>query len=133
MSWAAATRRTHLLDPVADERASTRPDTISVMTRSSTFETQPLVVEKPATKAYTARPWNVIVWDDPINLMSYVVYVLQKLFGLSAEVAQTRMMEVHNEGRSIVATEERDRAEHHVGRLHVYGLQATLERVEDAG
>lgn len=72
--------------------------------------------------------WSVIVWDDPVNLMSYVVYVLQRLFGYPAEKATELMMEVHNSGRSVVATEERERAEYFVTRLHGYGLQATLER-----
>ena len=76
------------------------------------------------------RPWQVIVWDDPINLMNYVVWVFQKLFGFSLEVATKRMLEVHHEGRSVVAVEERERAEFHVSRLHAYGLQATLERAE---
>ena len=75
-----------------------------------------------------AFPWNVIVWDDPINLMSYVVYVFQKLFGFSQELATKHMMEVHNDGRSVVATVDRERGEFYVSRLHGYGLQATLER-----
>ena len=73
-------------------------------------------------------PWNVIVWDDPINLMSYVVYVFQKLFGFSIELATKHMLEVHNDGRSVVATVDRERGEFYVSRLHGYGLQATLER-----
>jgi ATP-dependent Clp protease adaptor protein ClpS len=88
---------------------------------------------QPETRGRTQldRPWKVIVWDDPVNLMSYVVYVFQRLFGFSAEVANTKMMEVHEEGRSVVATEARERAEFFVSRLHAYGLQATLERAED--
>ena len=95
--------------------------------------TRPSVSEKVETKTELSRPWNVIVWDDPVNLMSYVVYVLQKLFGFSAEVAHARMLEVHNDGRSLVATEDRERAEHHVSRLHICGLHATMERVQDDG
>lgn len=76
------------------------------------------------------RPWNVVVLDDPVNLMSYVAYVFQKLFGFSQEKAQRKMMEVHNDGRSVVASEERERAEFYVSRLHAYGLQATLEQSE---
>lgn len=94
----------------------------------------PQVLPVPATGTETRvgldRPWKVIVWDDPVNLMSYVVYVFQRIFGFSAEVAHARMMEVHTEGRSVVATEARERAEIHVTRLHAYGLQATLERSE---
>ena len=77
------------------------------------------------------RGWNVVVWDDPINLMSYVVYVLQKLFGFSLEKATEHMLEVHNEGRSLVASTHREKAEFYVGRLHAYGLQATLQRAGD--
>ena len=76
------------------------------------------------------RPWNVIVWDDPINLMSYVVWVFQKLFGFSLEKATAKMMEVHREGRSLVMTCDRERAEVYAGRLHLYGLQATIQRAE---
>lgn len=74
------------------------------------------------------REWNVVVWNDPINLMSYVTYVLQKLFGYSLEHATKLMLEVHHHGRSIVATVEREKAEYYVTRLHQYGLQATLEQ-----
>jgi ATP-dependent Clp protease adaptor protein ClpS len=69
-----------------------------------------------------------VVWDDPVNLMSYVVYVFQKLFGFSTEIATRHMLEVHHEGRSVVASADRERAEFYVARLHAYGLQATLER-----
>ncbi|MBN1442151.1 MAG: ATP-dependent Clp protease adapter ClpS [Planctomycetes bacterium] len=74
------------------------------------------------------RLWNVIVWNDPINLMSYVTFVFQKLFGYSIELATKLMLQVHNEGRSIVASVEREKAEYYVSRLHQYGLQATLEK-----
>jgi ATP-dependent Clp protease adaptor protein ClpS len=86
-------------------------------------DAQPDVRIRPST----LRPWNVVVWDDPINLMSYVVYVFQKLFGFNDSVANTKMLEVHNDGRSVVASVERERAEFYVTRLHAYGLQATLE------
>lgn len=92
----------------------------------------PAIAEKPAVhedvETSAERLWNVIVWNDPINLMSYVTFVFQKLFGFSLEVATQRMLEVHNEGRSIVATVEREKAEYYVGRLHGFGLQATLEK-----
>ncbi|HVR73387.1 MAG TPA: ATP-dependent Clp protease adapter ClpS [Planctomycetota bacterium] len=92
----------------------------------------PLTVEQPETVEETRtssdRLWNVIVWNDPVNLMTYVTYVFQKLFGYSLEVATRLMLEVHHEGRSIVATAEREAAESHVLRLHQYGLQATLAK-----
>lgn len=72
--------------------------------------------------------WNVVVWDDPVNLMSYVVYVLQRVFGHPRELANKLMLEVHNQGRSLVASEGREQAELHVHQLHQYGLRATLQR-----
>lgn len=91
----------------------------------------PATIEQPVvredTKTSPDRLWNVIVWNDPINLMSYVTFVFQKLFGFSLQVATKHMLEVHYQGRSIVATVEREKAEHYVGRLHQYGLQATME------
>ena len=72
------------------------------------------------------RPWNVVVWNDPVTLMSYVVFVLRKLFGYSESKATTLMMQVHEEGRAIVSSGPRDQAEVDVHRLHANGLQATL-------
>ena len=73
------------------------------------------------------RPWVVIVWNDPINLMSYVTLVLQKLFGYSKEKAETLMWDVHTKGRAVVSTGPRERAELDVFRLHEYGLWATMQ------
>ena len=77
-----------------------------------------------------SRPWNVVVWNDPITLMNYVVYVFQKLFGFSREKATQLMLEVHQKGRSIVATVDREKAEYYVSRLHGFGLQSSLEQTE---
>lgn len=73
-------------------------------------------------------PWDVIVWDDPVNLMSYVVFVFRRVFGYPDSVARKLMLEVHEHGRSLVASEPRERAETYVQQLHGYGLQATMER-----
>ena len=73
------------------------------------------------------RPWVTIVWNDPINLMSYVTYVFQKLFGYSREKATKLMLEVHREGKSAVAHGSREKAEIDVARLHAHGLWATME------
>ena len=78
--------------------------------------------------AGTARPWNVVVWNDPVNLMTYVVLVFRKLFGYSEADATKLMLQVHHEGRAIVASEPREQAEIAVYRLHHHGLWATLER-----
>jgi ATP-dependent Clp protease adaptor protein ClpS len=74
------------------------------------------------------RPWMVIVWNDPINLMTYVTYVFQKLFGYSQAKAQRLMLDVHHKGRAVVSSGPRERAEHDAFRLHEHGLWATLEQ-----
>ena len=74
------------------------------------------------------RPWQVIVWNDPINLMSYVTYVFQKIFGYSKEKATKLMLDVHHKGRAVVASTSRERAEMYVSRLHEHGLWATMEQ-----
>ena len=74
------------------------------------------------------RPWIVIVWNDPINLMSYVTFVLQKLFGYSREKATKLMLQVHNEGKAVVSGGTREKAEHDVARLHSHGLWATMRQ-----
>jgi ATP-dependent Clp protease adaptor protein ClpS len=73
-------------------------------------------------------PWITIVWDDPVNLMSYVTYVLMELFGFKREKAHELMMKVHTEGKAVVSTGSREEMEHDVARLHEYGLWATLQR-----
>ena len=74
------------------------------------------------------HPWKVIVWDDPINLMSYVTFVFRKVFGYSEKKANRLMLEVHVKGRSVVATGNREKAELDVFRLHEHGLWATMEQ-----
>ena len=74
------------------------------------------------------RPWIVIVWNDPINLMSYVTFVLQKLFGYNREKATKLMLQVHNEGKAVVSGGPREKAEHDVARLHAHGLWATMRQ-----
>ncbi len=76
----------------------------------------------------TDRPWLVIVWNDPINLMSFVTYVFQKLFGYSKEKATKLMLDVHHKGRAVVSSGTRERAELDVYRLHEHGLWATMEQ-----
>jgi ATP-dependent Clp protease adaptor protein ClpS len=74
------------------------------------------------------RPWIVIVWNDPINLMSYVTLVFQKLFGYTHEYASRLMLQVHYEGKAVVSSGNREKAELDVSRLHAYGLWATLQQ-----
>jgi ATP-dependent Clp protease adaptor protein ClpS len=74
------------------------------------------------------RPWITIVWNDPINLMSYVTYVFQKLFGYSREKAHKLMLDVHEKGRAVVSSGTREQMEIDVSRLHAAGLWATLQQ-----
>ena len=92
--------------------------------------TAPTEVEERTTQDQLDpdRPWIVIVWNDPINLMSYVTFVFQKLFGYSLEKATSLMLDVHHKGRAVVTSGPRERAELDVFRLHEYGLWATMER-----
>ncbi len=73
-------------------------------------------------------PWVVIVWNDPINLMSYVSFVLQKLFGYPKAKADSLMMDVHEKGRAVVSNGPREKAEIDVFRLHEHGLWATMQQ-----
>jgi ATP-dependent Clp protease adaptor protein ClpS len=74
------------------------------------------------------KPWVTIVWDDPVNMMTYVVHVFIKLFGFSKEKAHELMMQVHNDGRAVVSSGSREEMEWDVQRLHEHGLWATLQR-----
>ena len=84
--------------------------------------------ETPAASADEDVPWVVLVWNDPINLMSYVTHVLQKLFGYSTEKATQLMLDVHHKGRAVVSNGTREKAELDVFRLHEYGLWATMQK-----
>jgi ATP-dependent Clp protease adaptor protein ClpS len=74
-------------------------------------------------------PWQVVVHNDPVNLMTYVTMVFQKVFGFTRERAEKHMLEVHHQGRSILWSGVRERAELYVQQLHGYLLLATIERV----
>jgi ATP-dependent Clp protease adaptor protein ClpS len=76
-------------------------------------------------------PWVTIVWNDPVNLMSYVSYVFRSYFGFSEAEANKRMLQVHNEGRAVVATGSREEMERHVEAMHDFGLWATLQKVDE--
>jgi ATP-dependent Clp protease adaptor protein ClpS len=74
------------------------------------------------------RPWVVIVWNDPINLMSYVTLVFQRLFGYSLAKATQLMLQVHHEGKAVVSSGNREKSELDVARLHAHGLWATMQQ-----
>ena len=73
-------------------------------------------------------PWITIVWDDPVNFMTYVTYVLMELFGFSKDKATEIMMKIHTEGKAVVSTGSREEMERDVARVHEFGLWATLQR-----
>jgi ATP-dependent Clp protease adaptor protein ClpS len=92
--------------------------------------TAPAEVDLPTddTDVVPDRPWVVIVWNDPINLMAYVTFVFQKLFGYTKEKATALMLDVHHKGRAVVSTGAREKAEIDVFRLHEHGLWATMQQ-----
>jgi ATP-dependent Clp protease adaptor protein ClpS len=91
--------------------------------------TAPVEAERPDVDEVTDldTPWIVLVWNDPINLMSYVTLVFQKLFGYSREKATSLMLDVHEKGRAVVSNGTRERCELDVFRLHEHGLWATMQ------
>lgn len=92
--------------------------------------TNPSEVQSPDSDVDVTpdRPWVVLVWNDPINLMSYVTFVFQKLFGYSLEKATSLMLDVHEKGRAVVSTGTKEKAELDVFRLHEHGLWATMQQ-----
>jgi ATP-dependent Clp protease adaptor protein ClpS len=89
----------------------------------------PELEEQTETEEAVDVPWQVVVHNDPVNLMTYVTMVFQKVFGYPREKAERHMLEVHQKGRSILWSGMRERAELYVQQLHGYLLLATLERV----
>ena len=89
----------------------------------------PEVEQETRTAEEFDLPWQVVVHNDPVNLMSYVTMVFQTVFGLSRERAERHMLEVHQQGRSVLWSGMRERAELYVQQLHGYLLLATLERI----
>ena len=100
------------------------------MTAPAIAHTAPVEVDRPAGEDVVVpdRVWLVIVWNDPINLMSYVTLVFQKLFGYTRARATQLMLQVHNEGKAVVSSGTREKAEHDVSRLHAHGLWATMRQ-----
>jgi ATP-dependent Clp protease adaptor protein ClpS len=90
----------------------------------------PTEIERTDEVASLERPWVTIVWNDPVNLMSYVSFVFQEYFGYAREKAEELMLQVHNDGKSVVATGSREAMERDVQAMHEYGLWATMQRVD---
>jgi len=91
---------------------------------------EPSIKKKTKPRTELAKVWNVLVWNDPINTMSYVAYVFEKVLQLTKEVAHKRMLEVHNAGKSVVYSGDKEKAEYYVHQLQSYQLNATLEQSE---
>ena len=92
----------------------------------------PVELDEPVTDDLTqlSTPWVTIVWNDPVNLMSYVTFVFTSYFGYSKKKAEKLMLEVHNDGRSVVSTGSREEMERDVQAMHEYGLWATMQKAD---
>ena len=92
-------------------------------------ETLPERIEATEEKVKEAfeKNWNVIVWNDPVNLMSYVVFVFMRVLGFNKQKAAKHMLEVHQLGKSVVATESREKAEFYHQQVQAHGLTVTIE------
>lgn len=99
---------------------------------ASAWSSEGATIDAPVTESKTKDfldvPWQVVVHNDPINLMTYVTMVFQRVFGYPREKAELHMMEVHQNGRSILWSGVRERAELYVQQLHGYLLLATIEK-----
>jgi ATP-dependent Clp protease adaptor protein ClpS len=102
----------------------------AVLVRPTAAAQTPAIEHETKEEEGLDLPWQVVVHNDPVNLMTYVTMVFQKVFGFTREKAEKHMLEVHREGRSIVWSGMRERAELYVQQLHGYLLLATLERVQ---
>ena len=90
----------------------------------------PVETEEPDQALVVDRPWSTVVWNDPVNLMSYVTYVFQTYFGYPKRKAEKLMLEVHQDGKSTVSHGSREEMERDVQAMHEYGLWATMEKTE---
>lgn len=95
---------------------------------TTTTAPAPVITPREETREARAPGFLVICWNDPVNLMSYVVHVFQKVFGWDRRRAEKHMLEVHEKGRSVLVRESFEEAEAHVHQLQAYSLQATVER-----
>ncbi|MCU1683295.1 MAG: ATP-dependent Clp protease adaptor protein ClpS [Amycolatopsis sp.] len=99
-------------------------DDMSTPVAAEQTQVDPLGVEVTSED----KPWRTVVWNDPVNLMSYVTYVFQKLFGYSKDHATKLMLDVHHKGKAIVSSGTKDKCEGDVAKLHAVGLWATMEQ-----
>ena len=90
--------------------------------------TAPADLERPSLEEAVDVPWITLVWNDPVNLMSYVTYVLMSYFAYSKEEAEALMLQVHNDGRAVVSSGSKENMERDVEAMHSYGLWATMQK-----
>jgi len=95
---------------------------------TSPVEVEPTITPDEVT--VVAKPWVTVVWNDPVNLMSYVTFVFQKYFGYDKKKAEKLMLEVHHDGKSVVSTGSREEMERDVQAMHEYGLWATMQKAD---
>lgn len=119
-----------MVDPWEPGRTGAGDGVLMMAGGMSAPQATPEAVESTEILEAEDRPWVTVVWDDPVNLMHYVTYIFQKLFGYSKAKATELMLQVHNEGKAVVSSGSRDRMEHDVQRLHAAGLWATMQRDE---
>jgi ATP-dependent Clp protease adaptor protein ClpS len=98
------------------------------MTASPPPALEPALEPTPVEDVTGDVPWQAIVWNDPVNLMSYVTYVLQKLFGYPEPTATALMLDVHNKGKAAVSSGDKEKVEGDVAKLHAAGLWATMQK-----
>ena len=99
--------------------------TMRRLTTRADVDVQEVVTTRTTTE--TKRPWNVVVWDDPVTPMSVVVAIFKKVFGYSNNKCTQLMLTVHHQGRAVVWSGERERAEGYCVKIQVAGLQCTVE------
>lgn len=117
------------IPPSRQPGCSSQPPVITAATSPPPeTDTETVILPEEEIDESLDQPWHVIVYDDPVNLMSYVTMVIQRIFGYPAGTAERMMLEVHQKGKSVVWTGSRERAEHYVQQLQSYQLLAAMKK-----
>ena len=103
---------------------------MSLLSPQSTLSTAPVELDQPASdeRTQTEPPWVTLVWNDPVNLMSYVTFVFQEYFGYDKNKAERLMLDVHKKGKAVVSNGSREEMERDTEAMHGYGLWATFQK-----
>jgi ATP-dependent Clp protease adaptor protein ClpS len=107
-----------------------RTTAIGILDMTTETLPKPIEITEDKVKEAFEKNWHVIVWNDPVNLMSYVVFVFMKVLAFTKEKATRHMLQVHHQGKSLVATETREKAELYHQQIQSHGLIVTIERAE---